>query len=412
MKRRKHVDIYAAAAIGILVCIVGCLLWSRFHSDSIPKLYFFGNIESMYEKSDVRKIFVTYVDGDRSFKGFAHLKVQGTSSLAYDKKNYTIKLYEDIDGTQKMPVDVGWGDQNKYCLKANWIDRTHARNVVTAKLASQVQEKYGLLTQAPCNGLVDGFPIEIYSNGEFLGLYTFNIPKSDWQFGMDSDNPNHIVLCGEDWEPANLFYGEPDFSTWAVEVGEENDETLEKARVLFDFVMNSSDKEFRADFEKHLSLDAALNYYIICDLAYMRDNLGKNMLLATYDGVKWYPSLYDLDTSWGTDWRGETLYDYGENSLNMYYNLLFARIEQCFPRKLAQRYRELRRGILSDKRIMKEFESFRKQIPEESFAKEAQKWGGGDREALPGFDYNQIEEYLNTISDRLNDKYKHFHYGL
>ena len=136
------------------------------------------------------------------------------------------------------------------------------------------------------------------------------------------------------------------------------------------------------------------------------------MLLATYDGVKWYPSLYDLDTSWGTDWRGETLYDYGENSLNMYYNLLFARIEQCFPRKLAQRYRELRRGILSDKRIMKEFESFRKQIPEESFAKEAQKWGGGDREALPGFDYNQIEEYLNTISDRLNDKYKHFHYGL
>ena len=309
-----------------------------------------------------------------------------------------------------MPVDVGWGDQNKYCLKANWIDRTHARNVVTAKLASQVQEKYGLLTQAPCNGLVDGFPIEIYSNGEFLGLYTFNIPKSDWQFGMDSDNPNHIVLCGEDWEPANLFYGEPDFSTWAVEVGEENDETLEKARVLFDFVMNSSDKEFRADFEKHLSLDAALNYYIICDLAYMRDNLGKNMLLATYDGVKWYPSLYDLDTSWGTDWRGETLYDYGENSLNMYYNLLFARIEQCFPRKLAQRYRELRRGILSDKRIMKEFESFRKQIPEESFAKEAQKWGGGDREALPGFDYNQIEEYLNTISDRLNDKYKHFHY--
>ena len=35
MKRRKHVDIYAAAAIGILVCIVGCLLWSRFHSKAV-----------------------------------------------------------------------------------------------------------------------------------------------------------------------------------------------------------------------------------------------------------------------------------------------------------------------------------------------------------------------------------------
>lgn len=157
--------------IGLIVAVsaaVVCKFAVKLDSPGIPKLYFEGDISEMYEKSDVREIFVEYVDGERSFQGFAQLKVQGSSSLAYDKKNYTIKFYHDRNGEEKMPVDVGWGEQNTYCLKANWIDRTHARNLVTAKLASQVQQKYGLLTQAPRNGLVDGFPVEIYSNGDFL----------------------------------------------------------------------------------------------------------------------------------------------------------------------------------------------------------------------------------------------------
>ena len=67
-------------------------------------------------------------------------------------------------------------------MKANWIDRTHARNVVSAKLAGRMQEKYGLLMESPNHGAVDGFPVEIYNNGKFYGLYTFNIPKDTWQF--------------------------------------------------------------------------------------------------------------------------------------------------------------------------------------------------------------------------------------
>lgn len=61
----------------------------------IPKLYFEGNIAQMYEKSDVRDIAVTYICEENFFKGYAKIKVQGSSSLAYDKKNYTINLYED-----------------------------------------------------------------------------------------------------------------------------------------------------------------------------------------------------------------------------------------------------------------------------------------------------------------------------
>ena len=257
MKKKWIARVALVLAAVILLSVAGVAVACK--KTDIPKLCFEGNIEGMYEKSDVRNIAFTYDDGNAVTKGYATLKVQGTSSLGYDKKNYTITLYSDESHEQKLKIDLGWGTQNKYCLKANWIDRTHARNVVTAKLVSQMQQKYDLLTQAPRNGAVDGFPIEIYNNGKFHGLYTFNIPKDDWQFGMDGDNPDHIVVCGEYWDDVGMFYAMPNFEIWSVEVGEESDETLEKLNRLFEFVINSDAEEFRANVSDYLNLDALLN---------------------------------------------------------------------------------------------------------------------------------------------------------
>lgn len=407
MKKKRYILITCVAAGVLLIAGLLCF-FAAASRPKLPRLYFEGNISNMVEKSDQREISFEYDDGQEVITGYAQLKVQGTSSLAYSKKNYTIKFYQDPEYKDTLKIDVGWGAESKYCLKANWIDKTHARNIVTAKIASQVQQKYNVLTQAPCNGLIDGFPIEIYSNGKFLGLYTFNIPKDAWQFGMDDDNPDHIVICGEDWEPANLFLGEPDFDTWSVEVGEESDETLEKMKTLFDFVLNSTDEVFKADFEKHLDLDSALNYYILADAVYLQDNLGKNMLLATYDGEKWYLSLYDMDASWGTDCSGTALWDYDTELLGMSKNNLFARMEKCFAEELADRYFELRQDILTKEHIMSEFEAFSEPIPKLTFWKEVMKWGVGFVKTpsdIPGFDYSQIEDYLDIMLDALDAKY-------
>lgn len=399
----------AAVILAAVVVIAFAAVLIAFRNTNIPKLYFQGDISEMLEKSDVRDIAVRYVNGDQKVKGFAELKVQGTSSLCYDKKNYTVKFYQDEAHEKKLKLDAGWGEQSKYCLKANWIDRTHARNVVTAKLVTQIQRKYGVLTQAPRNGAVDGFPVEVYSNGKFLGLYTFNIPKDAWQFGMDEKNPNHIVVCGESWEPSALFRETSVWDSWAVEVGEQSDETLEKLNRLFKFVIYSSDEEFRSRFEEYIDLDAALNYYILANFAYMPDNLGKNMLLATYDGQKWYPSLYDLDTTWGTNDSGRALLDYENGPLDMSSNLLFERMEHCFAQELAQRYFELRQDVLTKEHIMSEFMDFQKQIPRVVFFKEGLRWGNGvirQYSDLPGYEYGQIEDYLDTVTDGLDLKYQ------
>lgn len=409
MKIRKVLKISAWIVMLILiVMMVAAFFISR--TTDIPKLYIQGKISDMQDKSDNRDVAFWYVDRKQEVTGFARMKLQGTSSLYYDKKNYNIKLYADDAHKDKLTLDLGWGGgNNKYCLKANWIDRTHARNLVTAKLVTQIQQKYGVLTRAPRNGAVDGFPVEVYSNGDFLGLYTINIPKGAWQFGMDEENPNHIVVCGENWEPAALFRGTSVWDSWALEVGEKSDETLGKLQRLFEFVISSSDEEFKSQFEEYIDLDAALNYYILANFAYMPDNLGKNMLLATYDGQKWYPSLYDLDTTWGTNENGRARLAYDNGPLDMSSNLLFERMERCFPQELAQRYFELRQDILTKDHIMAEFVDFQSQIPDLVFFKEGLRWGNGvirQHSDLPGYDYGQIEEYLDTVMDGLDGKYQ------
>lgn len=405
-KRILKYFLVVALAIAVLAgAAFGYLLWEE---TKIPKLYFEGDISGMKEKTDVREISFVYKDGKEEIAGYAEIKPQGTSSLAYDKKNFTIKFFEDAEHEDKLKIDVGWGAQSKYCLKANWVDRTHSRNVVTAKLASQIWENYGLLMQAPKNGLVDGFPIEIYNNGEFYGIYTFNIPKDSWQFGMDEENPDHIVVGGETYNPTNLFQELPDFGSWEVEVGEGNEETLQKLTRMFDFVINSTDEEFKSNFEEYLDLDAALNYYIMVDYCHLADNHGQNMLLATYDGLKWYLSLYDLDTSWGTRWNGYTLHDYEEALLDMSRNNLFARMETCFAKELSERYFELRENFLNKAYVMGEFESFEDQIPTMSFIRETLRWGKGmiKRPAdIPGFDISQIAQYIESAESRLDEKY-------
>lgn len=379
-----------------------CIIWNLDNDDGqIPRIYLEGDISAMETKEDVRSIRIRYEDGRNSFRGHAELKIQGMTSVAYDKKNYTIKLFKDAKHNNKLKVNFGWGSENKYCLKANWVDKTHARNIVTANLYTDIQNKYGVLNTAPANGATDGFPVEVYDNGTFLGLYTLNIPRDAWMYAMERNNPNHIAVCAEDWYPANLFEEMPDFTSWAIENGTPDEQTLDKLNVLFDFVINSSDEEFRDRFEDYIDLDAALNYYVLSDFAYLRDNRAKNMVMVTYDGVKWYPVLYDLDTSWGVRWNGLEVMDYENTPFYMEICRLWARLRKCFPNELAERYFELREDLLTKESIMARFEEFRAKIPEDVFEKEALRWG----DEIPGFGYDQIDEYLNRVTPGLDKKY-------
>ena len=393
--------IYFIIFLSFFIMFMNC---AKSKATEIPKVYFEGDISNMTDKKDEREILLKFTSDNLSFEKFAKIKVQGSSSLVYEKKNYTINFYESDSFENKSKVDMqkGWGEQSKYNLKANWIDKTHSRNIVSARLAGKIQEKYGVLNDLPNHGSIDGFPVEVYINNEFLGLYTWNIPKDDWMFNIDKNNPNHLVLEGgwyTDYTNFKKYLDGFDGTGWEVEAGTTNKETVTNFNRLVNFINNSSDEEFVREFDNYLNKDATLNYLAMIYLIEGIDNTGKNMMLLTYDkGKTWYPCLYDLDSTWGT-WTDGTLNESykilpEDEIANHSTNNLFLRMIKTMPDEVSSRWFELRKDIFSKERILKEFNNFKESIPEESFEKERQKW-----QDIPGYGVEQIEEFVDVRLD-------------
>lgn len=321
-------------------------------------------------KDDVRVGTMLWEGADgQNYEYTIKIKPQGSSSLAYDKKNFTMNI---LDGA--MTVMDYWGEQSEFCLKANYIDPTHAGNVVSAQLAGQMNAAYGVLEQAPNGGSIDGIPVWVNINGEPVGMYTWCIPKAAWMFGMDESNPNHIVICGEGWSEGCHFQSETYVhdTDWSVEVGDE-DIAFAAFDRLYAFIQGSTNEEFKENIDEYLDLDTCLNYYCYVMITAAHDNMANNMLFVTYDGLTWAPALYDLDSLWGIYWDGKETTGGGdwqwENG-----STFFVKLRECFGEKLKERYAELRDDILSEKNIWAAFETFIDSIPDPYYVYDTAMW--------------------------------------
>ncbi len=340
--------------------------------NDIPKVFIDGIIP--VAKDDVNAE-LTYVSKTLTFHSYITIKCQGTSSMKYPKKNFTIKLFEDEARSQKKKVGFkNWGEQNKFCLKANWIDISHARNIVSARLWGDVVKSRGnynelpeLLRTSPNQGAIDGFPIKVYANGVYQGRYTWNIPKDGWMANMDDELNTHSILCGENYDSgcfrAAALVNESD---WSDELhGTCPDNIKTRWNEVIDFVMNSTDEEFKANLGNYFDIPSLLDYELFGLAACGSDSFGKNQIYMTYDGNKWIASMYDLDTTWGMYWNGETLVpaDYARTKFEDYVNgrlgnLLYYRLEQLFYTELQTRWTELKAGPMSMVNIITRFENF------------------------------------------------------
>lgn len=71
---------------------------------------------------------------------------------------------------------------------------------------------------------------------------------------------------------------------------------------LIEWVNDSSDEDFRDNFERYFNKEYVLRYYLFVLVFGAVDSLGKNMKLTSFDGgLTWYPQVYDADTTIGLD---------------------------------------------------------------------------------------------------------------
>lgn len=387
---------------------------------SLPTLYMSGDVTDM---SKVNEKFVRfkYVDGTTIKRGYNTIKWQGDSSLSYPKKNYTIKLYCDKNKKCKQPLDFGWGKQNKYVLKANYIDHSHARNIVSARLWSQIVNSRGTYSytnvkDTPNNGAIDGMPIIVYLNGTYLGLYTLNIPKDKWMFGMDDGISTQAVLGSENYVEGCFRSSSNPLNGWSAEFPDELPTEIQTSfNTAYNFVANNTGADFKSGLSNYFDVASLIDYYIFGYVICHLDGFGKNQLLATYDGIHWSMMAYDMDSTFGLFWNGSKFVstdyrcqeDYqsvvdGPSGTNG--NELFNKLKDNFKAEIYERYTELREDVLSLDNIKFEFEKFINSITSKEYVNDIKTNTG-----VPQKDVNhlkQIEEYIETRLPYVDTKMK------
>lgn len=144
------------------------------------------------------------------------IRIQGTSSTKYPRKNYRIYFAKGenptlyINGIEQTEVDSKGKRKNVYkmkensipmnlfCLKCDYSDSSMTHNTGGAKLFNNINKNIGLLTppqitDSNIRSSIDGLPIDIFaaetieSTPTYYGQYNFNNEKSNSGplFGME-----------------------------------------------------------------------------------------------------------------------------------------------------------------------------------------------------------------------------------
>ena len=343
----------------------------------LPEVYLNGSTSSMSGSNYVTMQF-KYKDNGREIDGFASTKWQGDSSLAFDKKAYRIKTFEDQSLTNKMKFKPNplWDPDNKYNLKAYYTDPLLCRDVVNANIGTDIwstqKNMPNDLIATDDFGFIDGFPVKVFVNNEFAGIYSFNTAKGD--YGKQAK----AVISGETYTDPTVFSNLPaggvkldgsDFEM--ISPDEPTDEIKKATNDLITFVSTSSDEDFKAQLSQHIDIESLIDYFIFLNVIENGDAAGKNQTLITWDLKKWYFHPYDLDTTYGVDSNGKISEPVtGLLGLNSH---LFTRLNELFIDQIKTRYKELRTW-LTPVHVLKMYRDHINLIGEANYEDEFKLW--------------------------------------
>lgn len=401
----------------------------------IPVLYLWGsNILSLKDKSKTLKNEVTYNFPKYNIHGTVKkFKVQGATSAYLPKKNYTLNFDQDF------VVFPNYGKQHKYVIKANMYDFSQARNIVNAKIWGKVRADHlnvsdalqdtsgNYLTDSNGNhilgetdpqlsiggtyGAVDGFPIAVYINDQYWGLYSFNVPKDAWMAKMPSKAGYAIVDAL--WKPQGQFIKETNFqdfmelqfcgttdTKWA----------MDSINKLIDAAIAHYDTKdaFDQAILPLLDMDSAIDYFVYSLLIGNIDGIYRNYLLQTFDGTKWYFAAYDLDETYGRTPQLSTYLLPNKEGTDLYQdgitvdtitanNRLFYQLWKFHSDEIKNRMEYLVKNALSAEQVDNAFTNYSIQIPEALRNEEVKIW-----KSIPETSVNNIDQIGRWYMQRIN----------
>lgn len=327
---------------------------------TLPVMIFTGDIptlEAATTTKDQILVDIEYVNEQDPTKSFtmkdAALRIQGTSSLAYPRKNF--RIYTDVEKSDSVKVYDYQGKEivdklysfkdgaqpvNCWCLKADYAESSGTHNTAIARLWNDVmynavikhvnvlgEEVNGnvLRTQAQIAArnanyeydvrtTIDGFPIVLFyrltpndENLVFLGKYNFNNDKSTPSvFGFENipNFDNSRMQCWEtkdNGHPLGLFTDVSNFdSNWDEAFESRYPDTSNPntadLKAFSIWVSNVSSENFITEKWAHLDVYKVAAYYCYLMRFGAVDQVVKNGFITSEDGEHFFYINYDNDT--------------------------------------------------------------------------------------------------------------------
>lgn len=322
------------------------------------------------------------------FKKRIILNAQGNSSMGFIKKNGAIDICNDEwEGDDTFKIKFGdWCAFDSFHLKAYYTDFFRGVSIMAYKLADEVELSRDVLTNRPwkrqllanytfgtdqtnsaqVNDLSlqldneakchpDGFPCIVYLDGNFYGIYAFNIKKHRDNYHMDKGTAEHIHLDGTlyganlwlgniNWtafeirNPKNLYYkeahngtykydadmaqaeiaGDDEVNAWiaagklpdGTEISSKIEKCLKTTAKVKNYIIRLSNAlatinaetdaaKRKTLFESYFDAPSLVDYEIVQLATGDTDGFGKNWQWITLDGKHWSVCEYDKDMSFG-----------------------------------------------------------------------------------------------------------------
>ena len=253
---------------------------------------------------------LTLTAGGATLDTYGKIKVQGTSTAIWPKKNWTLKFYSDKERTERLRLKIGDSiASDKWIAKAEWIDPTMLRNGLSYRLWEAMVKSRKTFpqyevdnawfgknnmfegVQTGAQGFPKSHPSVIKVNDEHYGISMLLLGHDPRNFNIDKNNPKHVYM------EFDARGGYVDTKTWekfsSKGIGEwidgylpKNEDFTEEHKAAIDALgalINGTQENFEKNFDKHLDKMNMIDTLLFIEIIYDWDAVAQDIEMVTYD---------------------------------------------------------------------------------------------------------------------------------
>lgn len=218
-------------------------------------------------------------------------KVRGNSTANKDKKPYNIKFSNEVDL-------FGLGQDNKYCLLANYCDPAFIRNAVARELNKLILPEY----------TTKFVFVDVYCDGEYRGAYMLCTPVDIDESRIDLDENDEFILEVE-WNDGGIrddsaLYFQTPYTNFRIKIDSHDveDITPDGYASIYSTILQAEYALMSGDWEqiqKCFDVEAMAKYYVLQEFFKDVDYAWDSTRFSIDNGKISAGPLWDFDRAMG-----------------------------------------------------------------------------------------------------------------